>query len=178
MTTTRTPLTVGERFDILSRDEFMCQACGARPGNERLQVDHILPWSLGGSHHPANLLALCDRCNNGKGASIWLPPKLLLYAPDDQGFAIWKRFGSWNIEINADGMIANWPKGRGHVWFDIERCWDRTWEEHFGAKRAHIGCDDDCPVTDDDYLDRWHKTSNLRDALEFMRAIYRHTDCS
>ena len=37
-----------------------CVYCGSR---DRLQLDHIRPWSLGGTTTPANLAVLCGRCN-------------------------------------------------------------------------------------------------------------------
>lgn len=159
----RDQIMAADRFTILARDNFTCQACGAQPGNERLHVDHILPWSLGGSNNPLNLTTLCKSCNLGKGARIWIPPKLLLTPFDDEGFAVWKQFGSWNIEVSeGGGMIANWNRARGrhsgYTWFDVDRCWDGHgneswdgWLDHFGRKSLHIGCDDDCPeITHDD----------------------------
>lgn len=194
----REQITAQDRFTILSRDNFTCQACGAQPGNDRLHVDHLLPWSLGGSNHPLNLTTLCDRCNLGKGARVWIPSRLLISPIDDEGFAVWKRFGAWNIEVGHDGIIANWPKDHGHTWFGIERCWESDWIYHFGSKAVHRGCDEHCnEIVEDDRLgphpapvavhiseflrsDRFaeyrephHDMCNLADAIEFMRAIYR-----
>ena len=70
-TTARTrhiPLRV--RYNVLKRDAFKCQACGQSPANTvgiELHIDHIKPWSKGGSNEPANLATLCSNCNLGKG---------------------------------------------------------------------------------------------------------------
>ncbi|MGO9569504.1 MAG: homing endonuclease associated repeat-containing protein [Desulfomonilaceae bacterium] len=61
------------RFRVLSRDSFKCQACGRSPATEhgvQLHVDHVIPWSLGGSTTAENLRTLCERCNIGKGDMV------------------------------------------------------------------------------------------------------------
>jgi hypothetical protein len=57
------------RFIVLSRDRFCCCTCGASPSKDpsiQLQVDHIVPWSLGGETVIENLQTLCQKCNIGK----------------------------------------------------------------------------------------------------------------
>lgn len=67
---TRREISDRQRFRILVRDGFRCQACGAspllQPGVE-LHVDHILPWSKGGETLDDNLATKCKQCNLGKG---------------------------------------------------------------------------------------------------------------
>lgn len=58
------------RFAILSRDGFRCVCCGKGPDEERLEVDHIVPVSLGGTNDPQNLQTLCCSCNQGKSNKI------------------------------------------------------------------------------------------------------------
>jgi len=59
------------RYDILRRDGFRCQICGATAKDGyKLHVDHIVPVSKGGLTEPSNLRTLCERCNMGKGAKI------------------------------------------------------------------------------------------------------------
>ncbi|MGV0364308.1 HNH endonuclease [Corynebacterium kroppenstedtii] len=50
------------RTHIRQRDHYTCQVCGA-PGKE---VDHIIPTSQGGTHHPTNLRVLCRTCHARK----------------------------------------------------------------------------------------------------------------
>lgn len=57
------------RFDVLKRDKFKCVACGASPAkdeNVQLEIDHIIPWSKGGTNDDSNLQTLCHKCNRGK----------------------------------------------------------------------------------------------------------------
>jgi hypothetical protein len=52
---------------ILDRDHHRCAYCAATAA---LEVDHIQPWSKGGSFDdPNNLQILCRPCNATKGAS-------------------------------------------------------------------------------------------------------------
>ena len=67
----RKPLSPKRRFDILERDNFTCQSCGAKQSDDvLLEVDHIEPVSKGGTNDIDNLVTLCYKCNRGKGARI------------------------------------------------------------------------------------------------------------
>lgn len=44
-----------------------CESCGWKPPTiKALDVDHILPRSMGGTHHPSNLRTLCPNCHRLK----------------------------------------------------------------------------------------------------------------
>jgi uncharacterized protein YozE (UPF0346 family) len=58
------------RYDVLRRDQFQCVLCGASGGEAKLEVDHIIPVSKGGSDDLDNLRCLCFKCNRGKHAKI------------------------------------------------------------------------------------------------------------
>ena len=62
----RKNLTLGKRFEILKRDLFTCQYCGASAPDVELHVDHILPVSRGGTNNELNLVAACKSCNLAK----------------------------------------------------------------------------------------------------------------
>lgn len=63
----RTLLTPALRYEILKRDNFKCQICGATQyDGVKLHVDHIVPVSKGGKTVASNLRVLCDSCNLGK----------------------------------------------------------------------------------------------------------------
>lgn len=55
------------RHAIYERDEYACVDCGA---TDDLTLDHIFPWSLGGSDDYDNLRTLCRPCNSRKGARV------------------------------------------------------------------------------------------------------------
>lgn len=57
----REPLPRWLRILVLYRDDFTCCWCFKRGG--RLEVDHIVPWSAGGSDASWNLRTLCSDCN-------------------------------------------------------------------------------------------------------------------
>lgn len=64
----RTP-SVRLRWQVLERDHFTCTACGRSPAATLgvvLHVDHVVPFSKGGTTDIVNLQTLCDRCNYGK----------------------------------------------------------------------------------------------------------------
>ena len=52
------------RYEVLRRDGFTCRYCHAK--NKPLEVDHVIPVSLGGKDTPDNLVASCHDCNIGK----------------------------------------------------------------------------------------------------------------
>jgi 5-methylcytosine-specific restriction endonuclease McrA len=61
---------------IAVRSDQKCQICGRCPPEVRLDIDHILPVSRGGSESHLNLRFLCEHHNRGRGnrfhwADIW-----------------------------------------------------------------------------------------------------------
>jgi 5-methylcytosine-specific restriction endonuclease McrA len=56
------------RVSVLHRDGYKCVFCGRSAKKVQLEVDHIVPFSKGGSNDPSNLQTLCFDCNRGKGA--------------------------------------------------------------------------------------------------------------
>ncbi len=52
------------RKNVLRRDGFKCQYCGAR---DKLTIDHVHPKSRGGKDSWENLVSACVPCNNRKG---------------------------------------------------------------------------------------------------------------
>ncbi|MBI2893936.1 MAG: DEAD/DEAH box helicase family protein [Deltaproteobacteria bacterium] len=49
---------------VKGRDGDRCLACGT---TRKLQVDHVVPVSVGGPNEPENLQTLCGQCNRAKG---------------------------------------------------------------------------------------------------------------
>jgi len=99
------------RAEVLDRNGFTCQMCGAAPGDTdtatnrkvRLHLGHIKDKSLGGKDELSNLRALCSTCNQGaknitgeKPTGIWLLAQIRRAGQDEQRAAFdWlaKKFG-------------------------------------------------------------------------------------
>lgn len=55
------------RLFVWQRDEGKCVKCGS---NEKLEFDHIIPVTKGGSNTERNIQLLCETCNRTKGSEI------------------------------------------------------------------------------------------------------------
>lgn len=58
--------TWSEFMRIARKFNYCCAYCGVKP--ERLDPDHVVPLSRGGSNTPSNLLPTCLMCNSSKNA--------------------------------------------------------------------------------------------------------------
>ena len=58
------------RVTVLNRDNFKCVFCGRNSQQIELHIDHIIPFSKGGSNDISNLQTLCVDCNLGKSDRI------------------------------------------------------------------------------------------------------------
>jgi hypothetical protein len=134
------------RFRILHADHFTCRYCGGRPGCDLLEVDHLIPRSLGGSDHPSNLVTACKTCNSRKSNAIFFPHDLIERVDDDEGWWVHKTYGEWSIvfchtSIGVDkhryGFIDGWrlfdqelirhlyeKRWDGSVFSDMERAFE------------------------------------------------------
>ena len=66
------------RLNIFARDKFTCQYCGRRPLRSELNLDHVIPRSLGGRTTWENVVASCVDCNRRKGGRTPEQAKLRL----------------------------------------------------------------------------------------------------
>jgi 5-methylcytosine-specific restriction endonuclease McrA len=55
------------RVNIFARDKFTCQYCGVKPHRSELNLDHVIPRSLGGRTTWENVVCCCVDCNRRKG---------------------------------------------------------------------------------------------------------------
>jgi 5-methylcytosine-specific restriction endonuclease McrA len=53
--------------NVMLRDRFQCQYCGATPAPGELNIDHVVPRSRGGGDTWENLVTACRACNLRKG---------------------------------------------------------------------------------------------------------------
>lgn len=64
----RSGIPAKTRFEVFKRDHFTCVYCGVRASTrDRLEIDHVRPYSRGGAHNITNFVTACQRCNAGKG---------------------------------------------------------------------------------------------------------------
>lgn len=62
-----------KRLAIYIRDNFVCMHCGMdlrtiQPGDGiRIELDHVIPASKGGSNQASNLITSCSACNAQRG---------------------------------------------------------------------------------------------------------------
>jgi 5-methylcytosine-specific restriction endonuclease McrA len=65
--TSREPIPEAVRLFVWQRDSGQCVKCKSR---ERLEFDHIIPVTAGGSSTERNVQLLCEPCNRSKGSKI------------------------------------------------------------------------------------------------------------
>lgn len=63
----RLPISERVRHEVWRRDGGACVDCGSRL---RLEYDHIIPVSRGGSNTARNIELRCEACNRRKGSRI------------------------------------------------------------------------------------------------------------
>jgi hypothetical protein len=63
----REPIPEDVKFIVWRRDLGKCVKCGS---NKKLEFDHIIPISEGGSNSERNIQLLCERCNREKSNKI------------------------------------------------------------------------------------------------------------
>lgn len=63
----RLPLVESVRHEVWRRDQGKCVQCGSK---EKLEFDHIIPFSRGGSDTARNIQLLCELCNRTKRATV------------------------------------------------------------------------------------------------------------
>lgn len=63
----RRPVPGSVRYQVLVNAHHRCELCGVDASKRALEVDHIIPKSLGGPDEIDNYQALCYKCNTNKG---------------------------------------------------------------------------------------------------------------
>jgi len=67
----RTGISQKLRFEIFHRDNFACQYCGkTKDDGAKLELDHKVPVSEGGTDDYQNLTTSCHDCNQGKSNKV------------------------------------------------------------------------------------------------------------
>jgi 5-methylcytosine-specific restriction endonuclease McrA len=68
-------------FSDVTNTVYFCKMCGRVRTLDDLEVDHIIPVSLGGSDTLDNKQLLCSKCNREKGNAIKIKGKLVRIKP-------------------------------------------------------------------------------------------------
>ena len=63
----REPISQETQDRVWNRDGGKCVKCGSA---EKLEFDHIIPFSKGGANTYRNLQLLCEKCNRTKSNKI------------------------------------------------------------------------------------------------------------
>ncbi|WP_428194571.1 HNH endonuclease, partial [Deinococcus saxicola] len=136
---------------VKKRDGSMCLCCGS---TARLQVDHIQPRYLGGSHDPENLQTLCGVCNRLKGTQ----PLDFRSSKAPKGAA------SLSVDLSRIGDVTDLQA--------LERLVRRVVNVHYGCaavKEVVIGQRGPMAREWEITLVRGHKVTELRPKLEELR---------
>lgn len=54
------------RYNVMLRDRYTCQYCGAKLATQEVQYDHVTPRSQGGATVWTNIVVCCHACNQHK----------------------------------------------------------------------------------------------------------------
>ncbi len=110
------------RLNIYARDHDTCQYCGAQKARPALNLDHVVPRTLGGRTSWENIVCSCVDCNLRKGGrtpeqagmKLIRPPVRPRWTPFFRGagkkasYREWLPFLSladasyWNVELNEE----------------------------------------------------------------------------
>ena len=63
----REPIPQEVKMLVWKRDEGKCVECGSK---RKLEFDHVIPYSKGGSNTARNIQLLCEKCNRSKSDSL------------------------------------------------------------------------------------------------------------
>jgi 5-methylcytosine-specific restriction endonuclease McrA len=69
------------RINVFARDAFTCQYCAQRLPRSDLNLDHVVPRSLGGRSTWENVVCCCVDCNRHKGGRTPVQAGLKLLRP-------------------------------------------------------------------------------------------------
>jgi 5-methylcytosine-specific restriction endonuclease McrA len=104
------------RQNIYLRDNFRCQYCGVRVSSSELNLDHVIPRSLGGETTWENIVTCCIPCNVRKGGRTPESARMRLISKPARparlpGLAItvslqhspesWRDYLYWNLELQT-----------------------------------------------------------------------------
>jgi hypothetical protein len=102
------------RFEVFKRDSFKCQYCGRCAPEIVLELEHIEPYSKGGTDEVLNLITSCWECNNGKGDRRLSDDAVIKKQRDQleelqerrEQLDMMLRWRNANVDLDAEGVEA------------------------------------------------------------------------
>ena len=88
---------------VLERAGYRCEIRGPHCRRHANAVDHIWPWSQGGTDDPSNLRAACNPCNARKGKTLPVAVLPLFVSADGWRAPLATEFG---VMVPAAGMVT------------------------------------------------------------------------
>ena len=94
-----------------------CDNCGQRPGETdpfcRIEIDHVVPLSRGGTDDESNWQPLCGRCNRYKSVMTNEEARVAATLPNAYGVdEAWPRGFDWSTQTWRDGSQVDWVYGQ------------------------------------------------------------------
>lgn len=122
------------RFEILRRDNHTCRYCGRSSPDVVLNIDHVVPTTLGGTDDPANLVAACFDCNSGKSHVPAGAPLVADVAQDALRWAAAMKQATADAQLDRDVRYAI-AEEFSTFWEAVAPTWARLpedWETSIG----------------------------------------------
>ena len=125
-------LTEAEKKQVKTRDNNTCLSCGAKGSGIRLEIDHILPFIMGGETSVDNSQALCSICNNKKGINEinfrYNPTQL----SSPKELDLLPRYGTENVKLSITRLVNFFYHCRAVCQVDLDKTrggkYYYTWE--------------------------------------------------
>ena len=96
-----------DKAHLYAEQKGKCNGCGVQFPARNMTVDHIKPFSKGGSDKPSNLQLLCNSCNSMKGNGTQAQLKKRLSAE-----GIIKSSAQTPAKAASTSKVAKKPKAR------------------------------------------------------------------
>lgn len=81
------------RHKVLDRDGYRCRYCGVEVTDKTANIDHVVPYHLGGVTTPENLVTACQDCNKAKRGSMDTARRLSSATPEEARDILWDTVG-------------------------------------------------------------------------------------
>lgn len=149
------------RLAVWLRDQGRCEVCGFQPVRGPYHLDHMLPWSAGGSDRSSNLRVLCEEHNMSRS-------NLLDHADSRPRRPVtWWCIHCFGAQTDPDNF---WQ------WYDDGRPWHcPTHQSNFHACRV-MRAFNRAMVEGVNQLGDWHRRGPIEDDDGLVVAYCAHCD--